>query len=60
MTDYKIIQTINGPEDVKKLSMEQLEELASEIREALFNRSLWSKFRYGGGRDCHALCFLFA
>ena len=38
MTDYKIIQTINGPEDVKKLSMEQLEELASEIREALFNR----------------------
>lgn len=35
MTDYKIIQTINGPEDVKKLSMEQLEELASEIREAL-------------------------
>ena len=21
MTDYKIIQTINGPEDVKKLSM---------------------------------------
>ena len=24
MTDYKIIQTINGPEDVKKLSMEQL------------------------------------
>ena len=26
MTDYKIIQTINGPEDVKKLSMEQLEE----------------------------------
>ena len=38
MTDYKIIQTINGPEEVKKLSMEQLEELASEIREALFNR----------------------
>lgn len=38
MTDYKIIQTINGPEDVKKLSMEQLEELTSEIREALFNR----------------------
>ena len=26
MTDYKIIQTINGPEDVKKLSMEQLED----------------------------------
>ena len=36
------------------MSMEQLEELASEIREALFNRltkiggSFWSKFRYGG------------
>ena len=38
MTDYKIIQTINGPEDVKKLSMDQLEEIASEIRAALFNR----------------------
>ena len=50
MTDYKIIQTINGPEDVKKLSMEQLED----------RRSLWSQFWYGGGRDCHALCFLFA
>ena len=62
MTDYKIIQTINGPEDVKKLSMEQLEELASEIREALFNRltKIGGHFRYGGGRDCHALCFLFA
>ena len=23
MTDYKIIQTINGPEDVKKLSIDR-------------------------------------
>lgn len=38
MTDYKIIQTINGPEDVKKLSNGAAGELASEIREALFNR----------------------
>lgn len=46
MTDYKIIQTINGPEDVKKLSMEQLEELASEIREAWNNRMESAGWRY--------------
>ena len=35
---YEILNTINGPEDVKKLSGEQLETLADEIREALFHR----------------------
>ncbi|SDB03945.1 1-deoxy-D-xylulose-5-phosphate synthase [Pseudobutyrivibrio sp. YE44] len=35
---YKLINRINGPEDVKKFSPQELEELAVEIREALFNR----------------------
>ncbi|MBQ7412970.1 MAG: 1-deoxy-D-xylulose-5-phosphate synthase [Alphaproteobacteria bacterium] len=35
---YDILNTINGPADVKKLSANQLEQLASDIREALFNR----------------------
>ncbi len=35
---YELIEKINGPEDVKKFSLDQLEALADEIREALFNR----------------------
>lgn len=35
---YDILKTINGPEDVKKLNKKQLETLADDIREALFNR----------------------
>lgn len=35
---YEILKTINGPEDVKKLNNEQLNTLAGDIREALFNR----------------------
>ena len=35
---YKILKTINSPVDVKKLNAKQLEELAIDIREALFNR----------------------
>lgn len=38
MSNYQLIRTINGPEDVKKLSLDQLNDLAIEIREALFNR----------------------
>lgn len=37
--EYKILNNIKGPEDVKKLSGEQLTDLAAEIREALFNRT---------------------
>lgn len=33
--EYKILQTINGPEDVKKLSSNQLDSLAGEIREKM-------------------------
>lgn len=35
---YELIEKINGPQDVKKFSLDQLEALADEIREALFNR----------------------
>ena len=38
MNNYRYIKTINGPEDVKKLSLDQLNDLSHEIREALFNR----------------------
>ncbi len=31
------LEKIQGPDDVKKLSMEQLNVLAGEMREALFN-----------------------
>ena len=35
---YKLINKINSPDDVKKFSAEELDALAAEIREALFNR----------------------
>lgn len=35
---YEILKTINSPADVKKLSAAELKTLASDIREALFNR----------------------
>ncbi len=35
---YEVLNTINAPEDVKKLTNEQLETLAVDVREALFNR----------------------
>ena len=35
---YEILKRINSPEDVKKLNEKELEELASDVREALFNR----------------------
>ena len=37
--DYKLLSNIKGPEDVKKLSQDELKELAAEVREALFNRT---------------------
>ena len=37
--DYKLLSNIQGPADVKKLSQAELKELATEIREALFNRT---------------------
>ena len=35
---YNILNKINGPEDVKRLNIDELNELASDIRDGLFNR----------------------
>ena len=35
---YDILKTINSPADVKKLNAAELETLAADVREALFNR----------------------
>ena len=35
---YEILKTINSPDDVKKLNMEELKVLANDIRDGLFNR----------------------
>lgn len=35
---YEILNKINGPEDVKKLNNNKLNQLADEVREGLFNR----------------------
>jgi len=35
---YEILRKINGPSDVKKLSLEELNILANDIRDGLFNR----------------------
>ena len=35
---YNILNKINGPEDVKRLNIDELNELARDIREGLFNR----------------------
>jgi len=34
---YKLLETISSPEDVKKLSLKQMNELAEDIRELLIN-----------------------
>lgn len=35
---YELLKNINGPDDIKKLSLAELNQLAGEIREGLFNR----------------------
>ena len=35
---YEILKTINSPQDIKKLSITELKELASEAREAILFR----------------------
>ena len=35
---YNILNKVNGPDDVKKLNIGELNELASDIRDGLFNR----------------------
>ncbi len=55
------IEKINGPEDVKKLTVDEMTVMAGEMREALLNRAyprrtLRTKLRYGRGNDRTALC----
>lgn len=38
MAEYKILETIKSPEDVKKLNSAQLDELCAEIRKAIINK----------------------
>ena len=38
MSDYTVLKKINGPEDVKKLNIEELKILTTDVREAMFNR----------------------
>lgn len=35
---YETLKRVNGPDDVKKMNINELESLAGDIREALFNR----------------------
>ena len=37
-TDMKILDKIDCPEDLKKLSIEEMNHLASEIRQCILNR----------------------
>ena len=46
------IEKTNGPQDVKKLSIDELNALASEMRDALLHRA----FRYCRGNNCPSLC----
>ena len=56
------IEKINGPEDVKKLTVDEMTVMAGEMREALLKRAsihgrtLRTKLRYGRGNDRTALC----
>ena len=45
------IENINGPQDVKKLTVEEMRTLADEMRHALLVR-LW----YGGDNHSTSLC----
>ena len=53
------IEKINGPEDVKKLSNDELTSLAAEMRLKTCQhprRTFRSKLRYGRSHNCFALC----
>ena len=52
------IEKINGPEDVKKLTVDEMTVMAGEMRkESQYpRRTLRTKLRYGRGNDRTALC----
>ena len=53
------IEKINGPEDVKKLTVDEMTVMAerSTVKESQYpRRTLRTKLRYGRGNDRTALC----
>lgn len=56
------IEKINGPEDVKKLTVDEMTVMAGEMREALLKRASIHGGHFGpnfgmvGGNDRTALC----
>mgnify|MGYP003182199810 CR=1 FL=1 len=54
------IEKINGPEDVKKLTVDEMTVMAGErstVKESQYpRRTLRTKLRYGRGNDRTALC----
>ena len=38
MTEYKYLDKINSPEDIKRLSVDEMEPLAEEIRDFLIKK----------------------
>ncbi len=56
------IEKINGPEDVKKLTVDEMTVMAGEIERSTVKesqyprRTLRTKLRYGRGNDRTALC----
>lgn len=56
------IEKINGPEDVKKIKIDELPVLAQEIRDALLVRAskhggqFWTEFWNGRGDNRFTLC----
>lgn len=62
---YEFIERINEAADVKKFKVEELDQLAEEIREALFNRLTKIGGHFGPNfgmveaEICPALCLSF-
>lgn len=60
--EYKILNRINSPADVKNSSRADLYKLAEEMRHALIQKAsvcgghLGSNPRHGGNHNCYALC----
>ena len=54
------LEKINGPEDVKKIKIDELPVLAQEIRDALLvrasKRTFWTEFWNGRGDNRFTLC----
>ena len=55
------IENINGPQDVKKLTVDEMGTLADEMtctshQSQQTRRTFWAKLWYGGGNHSTSLC----